>query len=145
MYRVVTFCDRTFQSVPLPCLDAISQSYNPGICLDISGLGCSPFARRYSGNHFCFLFLGVLRCFSSPGLPTAIHSVVSSSDTGLPHSEICGSKDICSLPQLFAAYHVLLRLREPKASPMRPCLLFPSFQSTIYSQQLSVNNFTCNL
>ena len=30
-------------------------------------LGCSPFARHYSGNHYCFLFLRVLRCFSSPG------------------------------------------------------------------------------
>ena len=29
-------------------------------------LGSFPFARRYSGNHFCFLFLRVLRCFSSP-------------------------------------------------------------------------------
>ena len=33
------------------------------------GLGCFRFARRYSGNRFCFLFLRVLRCFSSPGLP----------------------------------------------------------------------------
>ena len=32
-------------------------------------LGSSPFARRYSGNHCCFLFLRVLRCFSSPGSP----------------------------------------------------------------------------
>ena len=31
------------------------------------GLGCSHFARRYSGNRFCFLFLRLLRCFSSPG------------------------------------------------------------------------------
>ena len=30
------------------------------------GLGCFPFARRYLGNRGCFLFLGVLRCFSSP-------------------------------------------------------------------------------
>ncbi len=30
-----------------------------------TGLGCSPFARRYLGNHCCFLFLEVLRCFSS--------------------------------------------------------------------------------
>ena len=35
------------------------------------GLYCSPFARRYWGNRFCFLFLGVLRCFSSPGSPPA--------------------------------------------------------------------------
>ena len=33
---------------------------------DRRGLGCSPVARRYWGNHCCFLFLRVLRCFSSP-------------------------------------------------------------------------------
>ena len=33
------------------------------------GLGCSRFARRYSGNRFFFLFLQVLRCFSSLRLP----------------------------------------------------------------------------
>ena len=33
------------------------------------GLGCSNFARHYSRNHCCFLFLRVLRCFSSPGSP----------------------------------------------------------------------------
>ena len=33
-----------------------------------TGLGCFPFARHYLGNHCCFLFLQVLRCFSSPGL-----------------------------------------------------------------------------
>ena len=30
--------------------------------------------------------------------------------TGLPHSDICGSIRIGQSPQLFAAYHVLLRL-----------------------------------
>ena len=30
-------------------------------------MGSSPFARRYLGNRFYFLFLRVLRCFSSPG------------------------------------------------------------------------------
>jgi hypothetical protein len=34
-----------------------------------TGLGCSPFARHYLGNHCCFLFLGLLRCFSSAGSP----------------------------------------------------------------------------
>ena len=34
-----------------------------------SGLGSSPFARRYLGNRCFFLFLWVLRCFSSPGSP----------------------------------------------------------------------------
>ena len=34
-----------------------------------AGLGCSPVARHYWGNHCYFLLLGVLRCFSSPGSP----------------------------------------------------------------------------
>ena len=33
----------------------------------LHGLGSSAFARRYLRNHFCFLFLRLLRCFSSPG------------------------------------------------------------------------------
>ena len=32
-----------------------------------SGLGSSAFARRYFGNRCFFLFLRLLRCFSSPG------------------------------------------------------------------------------
>ena len=36
---------------------------------------------------------------------------------GLPHSDIPGSGDICSSPGLFAAYHVLPRLREPRHPP----------------------------
>jgi hypothetical protein len=39
----------------------------PRHCLNNTGLGCSPFARHYLGNHYCFLFLQVLRCFSSLG------------------------------------------------------------------------------
>ena len=33
----------------------------------LPGFGSSAFARRYLRNHFCFLFLRLLRCFSSPG------------------------------------------------------------------------------
>ncbi len=39
------------------------------------GLGCSEFARHYYRNHGCFLFLGVLRWFTSPrSLPTTMYS-----------------------------------------------------------------------
>ena len=41
----------------------------PQKCRNIFGLGSFPFARHYLGNHCYFLFLRVLRCFSSPGLP----------------------------------------------------------------------------
>ena len=43
---------------------------------------------------------------------------------GLPHSDISGSKVICTSPELFAAYHVLLRLREPRHPPSALLLLF---------------------
>ena len=33
------------------------------------GLGSAAFARHYLRYHFCFLFLRVMRCFSSPGSP----------------------------------------------------------------------------
>ena len=36
---------------------------------------------------------------------------------GFPHSDICGSLCICHSPQLFAAYHVLLRLLVPRHPP----------------------------
>ena len=40
---------------------------------------------------------------------------------GFPHSDIYGSMDICSSPQLFAAYHVFLRLLVPRHPP---CAIF---------------------
>ncbi len=36
---------------------------------------------------------------------------------GLSHSEIHGSKVICTYPWLIAAYHVLHRLNEPRHPP----------------------------
>ena len=40
---------------------------------------------------------------------------------GFPHSEICGSQNICFSPQLIAACHVLLRLSVPRHPP---CALY---------------------
>ena len=71
--------------------------------------------------------------FSSSGyLDVSVHRVPSVnlwiqltvtevSSAGFPHSDICGSIDICSSPQLFAAYHVFLRLLVPRHPP---CALF---------------------
>ena len=42
------------------------ESYNPGK-INPSGLGCSRFVRHYSGNRIRFLFLRLLRCFTSAG------------------------------------------------------------------------------
>ena len=61
------------------------------------GLAFFPFARRYLGNHCCFLFLGVLRCFSSP---RALHYTMYSCNDDrfcLPGFPIQKSTDLCLL------------------------------------------------
>ena len=87
------------------------------------GLGSSAFARHYSRNHCYSLFLQVLRCFSSLRSLTA-SQCAGIAPGGFPHSDIRGSRDICSSPRLFAACHVLLRLREPRHPPYA-LLCFP--------------------
>ena len=89
--------------------------------LQAAGLDSFPFARRYSENRGFFLFLQVLRCFSSLSYLLMnygfIHGYIHITVCGLPHSEICGLTDICSLPQLIAAYHVFHRLLVPRHPP----------------------------
>ena len=86
-----------------------------------AGLASFPFARRYLGNRCFFLFLGLLRCFSSPRSPRPRYvfarRCLRIAAGGLPHSDTCGSPDICSSPQLFAACRVLLRLPVPRHPP----------------------------
>ena len=85
------------------------------------GLASFPFARRYLGNRCFFLFLELLRCFSSLRFLLSdylfIWGYLYITTGGFPHSEICGSADICSFPQLIAACHVLLRLPVPRHPP----------------------------
>ena len=57
-----------------------------------------------------------LRYTPDDGIPAA----------GLPHSDIRGSMGICPSPRLFAACHVLPRLREPRHPPC--ALLLPLFR-----------------
>ena len=56
-----------------------------------------------------------------------IHEVCS---CGFPHSDICGSRLICSSPQLFAAYHVFRRLLVPRHPP---CALIRLTSARIHS------------
>ena len=90
----------------------------PGMRRHTPGLGSSPFARHYWGKHGLFSLPGGTKVFQFPPLAslqkvmmTALHA------DGLSHSEIRGSRDICSLPRLIAAYHVLHRLCEPRHPP----------------------------
>ena len=80
-YGVLTLSDRPSHAVPLPRTFVTSRAparsskrflqppVGNGVHLDTDvSLGSSPFARRYSGNLSWFLFLQVLRWFSSLGI-----------------------------------------------------------------------------
>jgi hypothetical protein len=79
------------------------------------GLASSPFAHHYSGNHYCFLFLRVLRCFTSPRshqLPYVFRQRRRAMTLArFPHSEIPESKSGC---RLLGAYR---RLPRPSSAP----------------------------
>jgi hypothetical protein len=55
----------------------------PGSPCESPGLGYSEFARHYFRNHGCFLLLGVLRWFTSPGSP--VHPMNSDARNGCSH------------------------------------------------------------
>ena len=97
---------------------------------NLPGVGFSPFARHYLGNHVCFLFLWVLRCFSSPGSPPYI-----SKDDRPSACRVAPFRNprVKGRLHLTAAYRSLPRLSSPtraKASAMCPFLLSPSRNSS---------------
>ena len=92
-YGAVTRCGATFQTLLLASTVRRRGPTTPGERLrTVPGLGWSPFARHYWGNHCCFLFLEVLRCFSSlRSPPHPMVRVTALQAAGLSHSETRGS------------------------------------------------------
>ena len=72
-YTAFTFSGMLFQNISANVLfcnfPACAQNAPTTPTAEAVGLGFSRFARRYSGNHGCFLFLQVLRWFTSLGSP----------------------------------------------------------------------------
>jgi hypothetical protein len=76
-----------------------------------NGLGCSPFARRYSGNRISLSFPPGTEMFHFPGFASHGYSGINPSPcddpphqrAGFPHSGIPGSQALCASPGLFAA------------------------------------------
>ena len=93
----------------------------------------SPLLRE---SHVVFSSSGYLDV-SVPRVPSAwlcIYHTVTTRVAGLPHSEICGSQDICSLPQLIAACHVFHRLLVPRHPPCALTCLTICFSAVNCSQ-----------
>jgi hypothetical protein len=120
-YRAFTLFGRPFQAVPLPLRLPFIEVPQPRVRFPEPGLGCSPFARRYLGNRGFFLFLEVLRCFSSLGSRAATYGFsrgrVGITPPRFPHSGIPGSMPACGSPGLIAACHALHRFPAPRHPP----------------------------
>lgn len=87
------------------------------------GLASSAFARHYLRNHCCFLFLWVLRCFTSPRslYPPYIFRRESlgrhAAQRGFPIRRSSDQSSFISSPRLIADYYVLHRLQMPRHPP----------------------------
>ena len=92
---------------------SLSRSRNPGG--QVRRFGLFPFRSPLQGE---FLFLRVLRCFTSPGWPRSLILFGlrwrGMTPAGFSHSEISGSKRVCRSPKLIAACRVLRRLLVPR-------------------------------
>lgn len=107
LYKPFTFYGNVFQRIPIRCRSNFAV-LQPRICRNKYGLGCFPFARRYLGNRCFFLFLLLLRCFSSEGWPTS-RCDRSSTCRVVPFRNL----RIKSCLQIPGAYRSLPRLSSP--------------------------------
>ena len=101
------------------------RTCNPCRVSHTYGLAPSAFARHYSRNHFCFLFLQVLRCFTSlrslqPAYVFSRRSHDLESRAGFPHSEILVSTSGYRLHQAYRRFPRPSSAPVAKASTMRP-------------------------
>src|SRR5690349_3533791 len=129
VYRTLTFCGLTSQTVRLACWLVTLRLYAVQIPRHLrtqacSGLGSSPFARRYSGNRGFFLFLGVLRCLTSPRWPCPAYWI-QRAVTGHDSRRVSpfGHPRVDDCLRLTEAYRSLPRPSSPsraKASTMHP-------------------------
>ena len=91
---------------------------------------------------FVFFSYGYLDV-SVPHVCLPFNGMIRLHRTGLPHSDIRGSKVICTYSRLFAAYHVLHRLLKPRHPPFALICFFISFLLvwTYFSYKLSVTSY----
>ena len=112
-----------FSKTILLAFSSLSVVLTPGC--SHPGLGSSHFARRYFGNRCFFLFLRLLRCFSSPGSPcisTALRFFLCSDGGLLRRVSPFGHLRINGYLRLPAAFRSLSRLSSAlsaKASTLR--------------------------
>ena len=91
-------------------LHTMSRSYNPSHALRRHWFGLFPVRSPLLGESFLFSLPAGTKMFQFPAFASDMHRMTGLQPAGLSHSEISGSKVICTSPKLIAAYHVLHRL-----------------------------------
>ena len=81
------------------------------------GFGLVPVRSPLLRESLLFSLPTGTKMFQFPAFAFLTRGMTGLQPAGLSHSEIGGSKGICTYPQLFAAYHVLHRLQEPRHPP----------------------------
>ena len=120
-YRTVTVCGRTFQIVLFICYHAMSWSYNPILAVTRMVWAIPRSLATTWGIIIYFLFLQVLRCFSSLRWPLSLTDNMSSTCWVV----LFGNLRVKGYLHLTAAYRSLSRPSSPpraKAFTMRPSL-----------------------
>ena len=118
MYGAFTLCGRLSQNLSIRISESITRSEPRHARTPVWPLSISLAATLEIEFSF----------FSSPYLDVSVqavpdvwlwihHTTTEVCSARFPHSDICGSMDICSSPQLFAAYHVFHRLLVPRHPP----------------------------
>ena len=143
-YGAFTLSGRPSQAVLLSLLDQL-RGPNPGV-----------HALRFGLFRFRSPLLPESHVvFSSSGyLDVSVHRVplltlcigvriLEVCSSGFPHSEISGSKDICSSPKLFAAYHVFHRLLVPRHPPYALISITNLLSSTGMNDCLHMHSVAC--
>ena len=117
-YGAFTLSGRLSQNLSARFAESIIQSEPRSACPAVWPLSLSLAATHEIDVSFSssgYLDVSVHRV---PSIWLCIHHTVTGVfPAGFPHSDICGSMDICSSPQLIAAYHVLHRHLMPRHSP----------------------------
>ena len=147
MYGAFTLSGRLSQNRSITLDESIPQSEPQHARTLVWALSRS-LAATY-GIEFSFFSSGYLDV-SVPRVPflqlcigCRIHEVCS---CGFPHSDISGSRDICSSPKLIAAYHVFHRLLVPRHPPCALSCLASSDTIALISDGLLFLGFsTCSL
>ena len=108
-----------FPDHSIPHQSATAWSYNPWQALLPGRFRLFPGRSPLLGESLLFSSPGGTKMFQFPPFASAQKKVriIALQAIGLSHSEITGSKVICTYPALIAAYHVLHRLREPRHPP----------------------------